>query len=80
MYWGAIAHLWLRVCVAICWAPLPLLTVSEDMLSVVIVLIGEILYQGVRHEQCFPQSLLKKDSENSPEYSEFLYLCGNHWT
>ena len=20
-----------------------------------------------------------RDSENSPEYSEFLYLCGNHW-
>ena len=21
----------------------------------------------------------KRDSENSPEYSEFLCLCGNHW-
>ena len=22
----------------------------------------------------------KTDPENSPEYSEFLYLCGNHWS
>ena len=21
----------------------------------------------------------KRDPENSPEFSEFLYLCGNHW-
>ena len=21
----------------------------------------------------------KRDPEDSPEYSEFLYLCGNHW-
>ena len=21
----------------------------------------------------------KRDPENIPEYSEFLYLCGNHW-
>ena len=28
-----------------------------------------------------PQSLIasKRDPENSPEYSEFLYLFGTHW-
>ena len=33
--------------------------------------------------RCFPQSLnylfIKRDPENSPDYSEFLYLCRNHW-
>ena len=32
--------------------------------------------------RCFPHSLpiSTRDPEKSPAYSEFLYLCGNHWT
>ena len=25
-------------------------------------------------------TISKRDPENSPGYSEFLYLCGNRWT